>query len=42
MKIVEYIDNNNIVVEFQDEYKFRVHNRYGNFKRGSIPHLYGN
>lgn len=46
MKIIKYIDNRNIVVEFQDEYKFRVHNNYGNFKRGSIknpfhPSIYG-
>lgn len=46
MKIVEYIDNKNIVVEFQDEYKFRVRNNYGNFQRGSIknpfhPSIYG-
>ena len=46
MKIVEYTDNKNIVVEFQDDYKFRVHNNYGNFQRGSIknpfhPSIYG-
>ena len=46
MKIVEYIDNRNIVVEFQDDYKFRVNNNYGNFQRGSIknpfhPSIYG-
>lgn len=46
MKIVEYIGNNNIVVEFQDKYKFRVNSIYGNFKKGSIknpfyPSVYG-
>ena len=46
MRIIEYIDNRNIVVEFQDEYKYRVNNMYGNFKRGSIknpfhPSIYG-
>ena len=46
MKIVEYISNNNIIVEFQDEYKFRVNSIYGNFKSGSIknpfhPSIYG-
>ena len=46
MKIVEYIDNRNIIVEFQDDYKFRVHNNYGNFQSGSIknpfyPSVYG-
>lgn len=46
MRIVEYINSRNIVVEFQDEYKFRVHNNYGNFQRGSIknpfhPSIYG-
>ena len=34
MKIIECLDNRNIVVEFQDEYKFRVHTIYGNFKKG--------
>ena len=46
MKIIEYIDNNNIVVEFQDDYKFRVNSIYANFKKGSIknpfyPSVYG-
>lgn len=46
MKIVEYIDNRNIVVEFQDEYKTKVKTSYGNFKSGSVrnpyhPSIYG-
>ena len=46
MKIVEYIDNINIVVEFQDEYKTKVKTSYGNFKSGSVrnpyhPSIYG-
>ena len=46
MRIVEYIDNRNIIVEFQDDYKFKVRNMYSNFKSGSIknpfhPSIYG-
>lgn len=46
MKIVEYNKSSNIVVEFQDDYKFRVKNTYSNFKKGCIknpyyPSLYG-
>jgi hypothetical protein len=40
MRIVEYIDNRNIVVEFQDEYKARVKTSYGNFKRGIVRNSY--
>lgn len=40
MKIVEYIDNRNIVVEFQDEYKARAKTSYGNFKRGIVRNPY--
>lgn len=40
MKIVECIDNKNIVVEFQDKYKLRVNSTYGNFKLGSIKNPY--
>lgn len=40
MRIVEYVDHNNIVVEFQDEHKLRVHNTYSNFKSGSIKNPY--
>lgn len=34
MKIVEYIDSSNIIVEFQDEHKFRTQKTYNNFCRG--------
>ena len=34
MKIVEYNNNYDIIVEFQDEYKYRVHTQYGHFKNG--------
>ena len=34
MKIAEYDNANNIIVEFQDEHKYRVHTRYGYFKNG--------
>ena len=36
MKIVEYNKANDIVVEFQDEYRARVHTQYSNFKRGTV------
>ena len=34
MKIVEYNNANDIIVEFEDEHKYRVHTRYQNFKKG--------
>lgn len=40
MKIVEYNNCSDIVVEFQDEYKLRVNNTYNNFKRGCIRNPY--
>ena len=40
MKIVEYTNNRNIVVEFQDEYKATVKTSYGNFKRGIVRNPY--
>lgn len=40
MRIVEYIDNRNIVVEFQDDYKIRVKTSYGNYKLGSVRNPY--
>ena len=40
MKIVNYADKNNIIVEFQDEYRFRVNTIYANFKSGSIKNPY--
>lgn len=34
MKIVEYNSRNGIIVEFQDEHKYRVHTNYQAFKNG--------
>ena len=46
MKIIEYNDANNIVVEFQDEHKYGLHTQYSNFKNGQCknpfyPSVYG-
>lgn len=46
MRIVEYNKTSDIVVEFQDEYRYRTNNTYRNFKTGCIknpyhPSLYG-
>lgn len=40
MKIIEYVNSRNILVEFQDEHKFRIRTIYGNFKSGSIKNPY--
>lgn len=40
MKIARYNDANDIVVEFQDEYKAMVHASYGNFLTGDIKNPY--
>lgn len=40
MKIVEYINTNNIKVEFQDERKTKVNTQYCNFKSGSVKNPY--
>lgn len=40
MKIVEYNLYNNIVIEFQDEFKFRVHTRYDHFEKGDVKNPY--
>ena len=34
MKIVKYNDANNIIIEFQDEHKYRLHTSYKHFKNG--------
>ena len=34
MKIVEYNNILDIIIEFQDEHKYRVHTQYGHFKNG--------
>ena len=46
MKIIKYINANDIFVEFQDEYKAIVHGAYKEFKKGKIknpyhPEVYG-
>lgn len=46
MKIVEYNNTENIVVEFQDDHKMRVETQYCNFKLGNVrnpyyPSVYG-
>ena len=33
MKIVAYNNREDIIVEFQDEHKYRVHTSYQNFKK---------
>lgn len=40
MKIVEYIGADNIVVEFQDEYKAKVKTKYSHFISGSVRNPY--
>ena len=40
MKIVEYNKATDIIVEFQDEYKGRVHTQYGNFIIGNVYNPY--
>ena len=46
MKIIEYNNAIDIVVEFQDNYKAKVHTQWGSFKRGGVrnpyyPSVYG-
>lgn len=41
MKIIEYNKASDIVVEFQDDYKYRVKTRYDHFKDGSVKNRYG-
>ena len=40
MKIVEYINHDNIFVEFQDEYRCRVHTKYSHFVSGGVRNPY--
>lgn len=40
MKIIEYNDCHNIVVEFQDKYKAKVHTDYRFFNRGKVKNPY--
>ena len=34
MKIVEYNNCDDIIIQFEDEYKYRLHTQYGNFQKG--------
>ena len=40
MKIIEYNKNDDIIVEFQDEYKTKVHTSYQMFKKGNVKNPY--
>jgi hypothetical protein len=40
MKIVKYKDANNMIVEFQDSRKARIHTQYGHFKKGKVKNPY--
>ena len=40
IKILQYLDANNIVVEFQDEYKYRTDTTYWAFKNGAVKNPY--
>ena len=40
MKIVEYKNNSNIIVEFQDEHKVKIKSQYIHFKKGEIKNPY--
>ncbi len=40
MKIIAYNNANDIVIEFQDEYKYRLHTQYGQFKKGNCKNPY--
>ena len=46
MQIVEYKNCDDIIIQFEDKYKYRVHTQYGNFKNGEcknpfFPSVYG-
>lgn len=40
MRIIEYIDSSNIIVEFQDEFKYKKKTQYVNFKTGRVKNPY--
>lgn len=40
MKIIEYIDKNNVIIQFQDKYKAEVHTNYQLFSKGIIKNPY--
>lgn len=40
MRIVKYNNSSDMIVEFQDEYKAKVHAAYGDFKKGIVKNPY--
>lgn len=40
MKVIEYNNNKDVWVEFQDEYKAKVHTCYSHFKNGEVKNPY--
>ena len=40
MKIISYNNANDIVIEFCDKYKAKIHTTYGNFKKGNVRNPY--
>lgn len=40
MKVVEYIDNRNVIIEFQDNYHERVKCNWSNFENGRVKNHY--
>ena len=40
MKIIEYNNCDNIIVEFQDKFKAKVHTKYGHFLTGGVKNPY--
>lgn len=40
MKIIEYINNKKILVEFQDEHKYQTYTKYTSFLNGNVKNLY--
>jgi hypothetical protein len=40
MKIIEFKNTNNIIIQFEDEHKYTKQTTYGNFLRGVIKNPY--
>ena len=40
MRIIDYNRNDDIIVEFQDEYKYQIRSQYKEFKNGKIKNPY--
>ena len=40
MKVIDYIDYNNVIIEFQDDYREQVKCTWGAFERGTIKNHY--